>query len=770
MKKGDVLGGWTIGRELSRDSRGVLHEAADARGRAGRVQVVSAPALMEGAVRSALLRSAIAAQSLHSPGIVPVWDVRETSGAVGLVMPAAVGPSLPEILSQQTLSEMQILELAEDIARSLEDAARQGVAHGHIRAEDIRRAPGGNWVLEGIGCSCVDALVIGKAPPPAMEELLSDRPEYAAPDLLRGGTLDLHHADQYALGAVLYHALTGRAPFAGGRPSEIFGKHKFGQLENPSDVRATCPPELAMLVERLMSRSPEDRFRDAFELHEAVRAVRAGRMPPGSETWAAGRSTVRPPVRAGKPAPQETSSSRKKLLVTAVPEVAVGETFKRSRHDNSGLRIMAIVFLILGGLIWAWWRYGGTHGIPQFPVNIPPPASTRTAAAPTVSESVAPAFVPAHSTQPPASGLPLELPAAKPRRPQEPIVIRSPNGTTTILEPEEIVPAGEGEETKLTGIAADAVYQEASRIFNEAVRIFRGYTDSREAVPGLNRVPKLAETAAEKFQQCLPRASGDDAAKVKKHIDHAYKIAMAARQALLLTGGSEEGKPSSAKPTPTPAHRPGPVVPAPPAPPPQQQQLRLPAGWNLAPMDDGPAVADWKRLLEGRAKVATDTMPDPALRFGDGAPYLTGEKDLAAALKLGKFSGRSFDVTLSVFPPRSFTAIEYESAVDPAFSAARLIVDGFNHVAAVQWIGEQPRDGLWLPSALFTPDYQTFDLITGEAKPASDTWIAHRVRVTGRMIQIDSEMATADRSRSLGRRSLLLPQPMADIIFSRLVR
>ncbi len=90
--------------------------------------------------------------------------------------------------------------------------------------------------------------------------------DYIAPEqVMDSHAVDLR-ADLYSLGCTLYHLLTGRPPFPGGRPVEKLYKHRHEEPVPVEQRRPEVPADVAALVRRLMAKRPEDRYSTAAEL------------------------------------------------------------------------------------------------------------------------------------------------------------------------------------------------------------------------------------------------------------------------------------------------------------------------------------------------------------------------------------------------------------------------------------------------------------------------------------------------------------------------
>src|SRR5262249_14413148 len=103
-------------------------------------------------------------------------------------------------------------------------------------------------------------------------------PDYCAPEQFRDARRADARADIYSLGCTLYHLLTGSVPFPGSSFSE---KARAHAEQEPVPVEGLCPEApvgLVLAVRRMMAKRPQDRFRSAAEVAEAL----APHLPAGA--------------------------------------------------------------------------------------------------------------------------------------------------------------------------------------------------------------------------------------------------------------------------------------------------------------------------------------------------------------------------------------------------------------------------------------------------------------------------------------------------------
>jgi serine/threonine-protein kinase len=96
-------------------------------------------------------------------------------------------------------------------------------------------------------------------------------PAYLPPEMARPNRPFDHRTDMYGLGATLYHAVTGRLPFAHKKPTQMVLAHltetpvpPFDYVQEPGMLRLT------EVILRLMAKSPADRFDRPDDLREEL--------------------------------------------------------------------------------------------------------------------------------------------------------------------------------------------------------------------------------------------------------------------------------------------------------------------------------------------------------------------------------------------------------------------------------------------------------------------------------------------------------------------
>ncbi|RKN31558.1 serine/threonine-protein kinase [Micromonospora musae] len=195
-----------------------------------------------------------------SDRLVRVLDIGELpDGRPYLVMTYAAGGTLAERLGAGPMRIHPALRTAADIARSVAVLHGIGVLHRDLKPSNVL-FDGERVLVADLGLAKAIAQASGFT-------VVAGTPGYMAPEQARpGGGLDVR-ADVYAIGALAYHMLTGRAPGVGEHGA---GSSGSGSALRPSKLRPGVPAHVDKVVLRALHRDPERRWPSASAFAEAL--------------------------------------------------------------------------------------------------------------------------------------------------------------------------------------------------------------------------------------------------------------------------------------------------------------------------------------------------------------------------------------------------------------------------------------------------------------------------------------------------------------------
>ncbi|WP_436493263.1 protein kinase domain-containing protein [Actinokineospora sp. HUAS TT18] len=246
-----VAGRYVLLGELGRGGMGVVWRAEDrVIGRQVALKELPFPPGQDPAVfQERVLREARTAGQLNDPAVVTVFDVSFDRGVAYLVMELVQAPTLSDLIATGPLPESRVLAIARQVLGALQSAHAAGIVHRDVKPSNIMVLPGDRVKLADFGIArAVDD------PSLTATGGIMGSPGYMAPELFTGSQ-PLPAADLWALGATLFHAVEGRAPFT--RTTTAATMHAI-LTERPTPSR--CGEPLLSLLEGLLNQDPAARL------------------------------------------------------------------------------------------------------------------------------------------------------------------------------------------------------------------------------------------------------------------------------------------------------------------------------------------------------------------------------------------------------------------------------------------------------------------------------------------------------------------------------
>ncbi|BBH65917.1 hypothetical protein ACTI_26020 [Actinoplanes sp. OR16] len=267
-------------------------------GRDVAVKVLSPKLAEDRTFRDRLRQEAFAAARLCHPHITGIFDFGEARIAEELTVPFVVmelndGESLGARIGRQgSLDWREAVGIAAEVASALATAHARGVVH-----RDVTPA---NVMITGTGAKVVDfgiSAVVGQRDA-APDGSLLGTPAYLAPERLGGASVS-PATDVYALGLLLYRALTGRMPWPAENTAEALRAHLYSDPEPVPDLPG-MPAGVAAMCMRCLAKNPVDRPAAA----EVARALAATiGLRPIIAPLRTGEGPIVPAARAVAPVP-----------------------------------------------------------------------------------------------------------------------------------------------------------------------------------------------------------------------------------------------------------------------------------------------------------------------------------------------------------------------------------------------------------------------------------------------------------------------------------
>jgi WD40 repeat protein/serine/threonine protein kinase len=214
-----------------------------------------------------------AAAALDHPGIVPIYEVGDIAGQPFFSMGFVDGESLQQRLMAGPLEPREAARITEQVAEAVQYAHEHGIIHRDLKP--------GNILLDGAGQPRVTDFGLAKRTAEdsglTMTGQVLGTPAYMPPEQARGEQDRVGaQSDVYALGAVLYAALTGRPPFQ----AATFGQTLRQVVEEdpvaPRALNRSIPVDLESIALKCLEKEPTRRYASAADLAADLRRWQEG--------------------------------------------------------------------------------------------------------------------------------------------------------------------------------------------------------------------------------------------------------------------------------------------------------------------------------------------------------------------------------------------------------------------------------------------------------------------------------------------------------------
>jgi serine/threonine protein kinase len=204
---------------------------------------------------------------LSHPAIVKVLDAGRDRGKYYLVLEYVEGPSFARAIARRAFTPKDSALILSAIARGLHHAHRNGVVHGDVVPSNILLKSDGSPKLTDFGI----ARLRGPLAARWKTGVTAGTPVYMSPEqaAAMNDVID-GRSDVYSLGAVLYEAVTGRAPFAGRSTPEILEKVAKVSPPAPRLVDPALDADLERIVLKAMDKNPARRYATAKDFADAL--------------------------------------------------------------------------------------------------------------------------------------------------------------------------------------------------------------------------------------------------------------------------------------------------------------------------------------------------------------------------------------------------------------------------------------------------------------------------------------------------------------------
>ncbi|MCK9521887.1 MAG: protein kinase [Proteobacteria bacterium] len=283
--------------------------------------------------RAWFLREARAANRINHANIVDITDFGETEdGLAYLVMELLVGESLSTLIARGPMPLDVTLDIMEQTTAALARAHDLGVVHRDLKPDNIyliNRAGRKNYVKVidfGLARLSQDGRLAAKG-------AVFGTPEYMSPEQARGEDAT-PASDLYSIGVIMFEMLTGRLPFNAKDRDGFIESHKHAKPPRADMFNKDLDPNIVEIIATLLSKPPEERFRDSHHFLEVLKTLQR-RVAPVSP-WDIRQQSATPPPQSAQPLASMIASTLNEVAAWALRATIFGRMVSTAYSGGAG--------------------------------------------------------------------------------------------------------------------------------------------------------------------------------------------------------------------------------------------------------------------------------------------------------------------------------------------------------------------------------------------------------------------------------------------------
>jgi serine/threonine protein kinase/photosystem II stability/assembly factor-like uncharacterized protein len=273
---GEKLGHYRLTAKIGEGGMGVVYRARDEELNRDVAVKVLAAGMLEHLGKDHLLREAQTASALNHPNICTIYQIGRVDDGFYLVMELVEGQPLNEMARGTKLTTEAVTRCGVQIADALAHAHDRQIVHRDLKGANVVITPDGRVKVLDFGLArrldkaTVDAITRSQASLERDRSIVGTL-AYMAPEVLTGETGG-YQSDIWALGVLLYEAVTGQLPFGGSTP---YGLSAAILHELPSPLPSSVPPGLSAVIMRCLAKDLKDRFQRASEVRSTLETIQS---------------------------------------------------------------------------------------------------------------------------------------------------------------------------------------------------------------------------------------------------------------------------------------------------------------------------------------------------------------------------------------------------------------------------------------------------------------------------------------------------------------
>ncbi len=259
-----VVGDYELLGEVARGGMGVVFRARQrSLGRIVAVKLLLGGHLAGETARARFREEAAAAATLQHPNIVAIHEIGEHEDLPYFSMDLVDGQTLAALVREGPLAAPRAARYVALTARAIAYGHQQGILHRDLKPSNVLVDTFDQPKVTDFGLA---KRLAGSTPDLTLTGQILGTPAYSAPEQARDTNSATQRSDIYSLGALLYHLLTGRAPFQADSLEAILRQVATEEPVAPRRLNPSLSRDLENVCLKCLEKDPSQRYATASEL------------------------------------------------------------------------------------------------------------------------------------------------------------------------------------------------------------------------------------------------------------------------------------------------------------------------------------------------------------------------------------------------------------------------------------------------------------------------------------------------------------------------
>ena len=341
---GSVFAGCRVEEVIGQGDMGVVYRGEElALRRLVAIKLIRSEYSRDERFRERFRRESRIAAAIDHQNVIPIFDAGDEDGVLYIMMRLVEGTDLRAVIDTEgRLEPLRAARIVRQVGAALDAAHARAMLHRDVKPSNVLLARRDHVYLTDFGLAKPTDSVGGLT----RQQTVIARAEYVAPEQVLNQRVDAR-ADIYALGCLLFEALTGEPPFARwqGGPGPL--AHVDAPPPSPLDLRPDLPPEFDEVIRRAMAKQPSERYPSAGDLGQAALVAAGGQRR--ANPWSVVATGEAAPISADPVVPPQPSQA---------PATPARETAQADRSDLLRWVVaLAALAIVAAGMV------GALHGI-----------------------------------------------------------------------------------------------------------------------------------------------------------------------------------------------------------------------------------------------------------------------------------------------------------------------------------------------------------------------------------------------------------------------